>query len=849
MSDDNNILVNGDFEQTAAADATNAIDHGNWYTADAIDGWEATEGRIEIQENPSLHRSAPKDDTGILSSGAVLELDSHDYKAGCWRGRRDNADSTVEQSFSLAEDGAFELGFSYAARGTACTSDFSVSITDAEGNVVFFQEFSASEGNLEVAWQRFTADLDLDAGDYTLAFSSAEYADRDTVGALIDNVSFIDTSPRAENDVYTLDLGVSEVLDVNATLGTDTRTVTVLDEDFSSGRHLTRSDSIADSDMVGKDGAAFSNACSDGVLLFEPMDVSMLDTGTLSFTIETDGRNRSGFEAADSRSGDYVRVEISVDGGEYMLLDMFEVREEDIGLRGDQQTFVGSETGQTFNASASSLSYDLPEGAGTVQVRFITQLSSYDEIIKFDDVLIQGEETYQTGYDTGLLANDADGNDEALEIISAEGVDLFAYSDEQVTVLEENFDDAGRRLEDLDTIADSDLRGRNGVAQATRHGDGELEFAAVDIDGLSGETFSFSLNADALGCQRFESYGWARDFVKVEARFDDGSYQTIDVFDVEWRDGEQVFVGRESGQVVPVADGFVDLSYDLSALAGDASTAQLRLIAEVSAHGEIFEVDDVSLIGTQSVRSGAGIATLTLDSGAIVTIKSDGSFSYNANGQFAYLANGEATTDTFSYTVQDASGNTDTATVTINLIGTNEEPVIVSADTTGGVTEISDNATGENTSTLSDSGKIAFADVDLLDTHTVSVANISATDSLGGATGARGILTAVVSDASTGDGTGEITWTFEVDDSAIDDLAEGQVLTQVYTVTVDDGEGGTASEEVTITISGTNDEPVITTATGDNEGSVVEAGNSDDGTIVSGTPSAMGTLTSSDVDT
>ncbi|MCY0154088.1 immune inhibitor A [Hoeflea alexandrii] len=162
-----------------------------------------------------------------------------------------------------------------------------------------------------------------------------------------------------------------------------------------------------------------------------------------------------------------------------------------------------------------------------------------------------------------------------------------------------------RHLDDLDTVEESNLRGRNGVAQATSRGDGELEFAEVDIAGLGGETFSFSLNADALGCNRFESYGWARDFVKVEARFDDGSYQTIDTFDVEWRTGQQIFVGRNSGQEVAVSDGFVNLSYDLSALAGDAATAQIRLIAEVSSSGEIFEVDDVSLVGTRSVRSGS----------------------------------------------------------------------------------------------------------------------------------------------------------------------------------------------------------------------------------------------------
>ncbi|WP_210243178.1 VCBS domain-containing protein [Mesorhizobium sp. B2-8-3] len=53
---------------------------------------------------------------------------------------------------------------------------------------------------------------------------------------------------------------------------------------------------------------------------------------------------------------------------------------------------------------------------------------------------------------------------------------------------------------------------------------------------------------------------------------------------------------------------------------------------------------------------------------------------------------------------------------------------------------------------------------------------------------------------------------------------------------------------MTITITGTNDSPVITTAVGQDAGTVVEAGNLDNGTVVPGTPSASGTLTSSDVD-
>ena len=74
---------------------------------------------------------------------------------------------------------------------------------------------------------------------------------------------------------------------------------------------------------------------------------------------------------------------------------------------------------------------------------------------------------------------------------------------------------------------------------------------------------------------------------------------------------------------------------------------------------------------------------------------------------------------------------------------------------------------------------------------------------------------------STGDGVGQVIWLFEADNVLRQSLGAGQVLVQTYTVVIDDGHGGTASQLVTITINGTNDAAVIT---GDTTGAVVEAG-------------------------
>ncbi|MEM9279341.1 MAG: VCBS domain-containing protein, partial [Pseudomonadota bacterium] len=65
----------------------------------------------------------------------------------------------------------------------------------------------------------------------------------------------------------------------------------------------------------------------------------------------------------------------------------------------------------------------------------------------------------------------------------------------------------------------------------------------------------------------------------------------------------------------------------------------------------------------------------------------------------------------------------------------------------------------------------------------------------------------------------------------------GESITAVYTVTLSDGEGGTVTQDVTVTITGTNDAAVIS---GDTTGMVDEAPG--------GPATATGTLTSNDVD-
>ncbi len=164
--------------------------------------------------------------------------------------------------------------------------------------------------------------------------------------------------------------------------------------------------------------------------------------------------------------------------------------------------------------------------------------------------------------------------------------------------------------------------------------------------------------------------------------------------------------------------------------------------------------------------------------------------------------------------------------MTITVTGTNEAPTITAADDTGAVTE------DDTTPNLSTTGSITFNDVDLIDVHGTSVTP-DAGNTLGG------VLTmGAVSELATTE-SGTVGWTYTVADDATDYLAAGQTATEKFTVTIDDGQGGTVDQLVTITVTGTNEAPTITAA--DDTGAVTE----DDTTP---NLSTTGSITFNDVD-
>ncbi|OAF16132.1 hypothetical protein AYJ54_38945 [Bradyrhizobium centrolobii] len=192
---------------------------------------------------------------------------------------------------------------------------------------------------------------------------------------------------------------------------------------------------------------------------------------------------------------------------------------------------------------------------------------------------------------------------------------------------------------------------------------------------------------------------------------------------------------------------------------------------------------------------------------------------------FDFLAAGETLTLTYIVRVDnnfEVSPETTFIPITITITGTNDKPVITTSVPTitfAGGTSVPG---GPLTSNVPTSGTLAFTDVDLTDTHTVS-AKLTSASLPGGGTlppgplavfqNAMSVAIAAGSD-STGDGTGTINWSLaDLPVYLADFIPKGKVLTLTYTVTVTDSQGATATQTITVAITGTDAPAVVWIAT------------------------------------
>ncbi|MVT65075.1 hypothetical protein GPL21_08135 [Bradyrhizobium pachyrhizi] len=215
------------------------------------------------------------------------------------------------------------------------------------------------------------------------------------------------------------------------------------------------------------------------------------------------------------------------------------------------------------------------------------------------------------------------------------------------------------------------------------------------------------------------------------------------------------------------------------------------------------------LAGHATVLTWLSLGALT-DSTDGVTGSRSWTFSA-ADRSFDYLATGETLTLTYTVEIDDHQGGVVTLPVTITIVGTDDRPVITSPTQAAAITEAEETTGSVVPDTAS--GTVTFVDVDLSDTHSVTVAGVTETGVTTGLPDQATILgwmsLGTLTD-STGGVTGSRAWTFSAADRNFDYLAVGETLTLTYLIQVDDHHGGVVTQPVTITITGTNDAPTFT---------------------------------------
>ena len=190
-----------------------------------------------------------------------------------------------------------------------------------------------------------------------------------------------------------------------------------------------------------------------------------------------------------------------------------------------------------------------------------------------------------------------------------------------------------------------------------------------------------------------------------------------------------------------------------------------------------------------------------------ISIDKDGNYTYTFNnGQAQHLGAGEMAAEHFNVVAVDTYGaqTTTPSDLQIQIQGTNDAPVITSPTPVLNLTELA-SGQAEITGTITFNDADKKADGTFYDTHTFSVRPAGAAEAENGAAaeGKYGTLTI--------DEHGNYKYTL-----TSDALGEGDKYTETFTATVDDGNGGKATQTITVNLTGTNDAPVITESHTDN---------------------------------
>lgn len=259
---------------------------------------------------------------------------------------------------------------------------------------------------------------------------------------------------------------------------------------------------------------------------------------------------------------------------------------------------------------------------------------------------------------------------------------------------------------------------------------------------------------------------------------------------------------------VPDGNGSANdiISYQITDTDGDTATANLTITIDLNqaptANDDAMATDEDNpvtyvapgvLTNDTDPDAGDALRVSSIDTtGTVgqVTFLANGQIVYNPNSLFESLAQGQITTDSFVYTLSDAEGLTDTATVTITITGINDAPIAV-VDTDSG------NEGNETVASVAITGNVLTNDTDVdspqIDFTTVAQLTV----------GTYGTLTL--------NADGSYSYTIDDNNATVNALNVGGSVVDVFNYTMSDNNATnpkTSNSTLSITIDGTNDAPV-----------------------------------------
>ncbi|CAH0224604.1 Serralysin G [Pseudomonas sp. Bi130] len=334
------------------------------------------------------------------------------------------------------------------------------------------------------------------------------------------------------------------------------------------------------------------------------------------------------------------------------------------------------------------------------------------------------------------------------------------------------------------------------------------QFSSSDIDHAA--TATWSINGSATGTYGSIAVDSSGQWTYTLANGTNGVASAVqslqageshnEVFTIQVSDG---LGGVDTQQVTVTVTGSNDAPVLSFASGNDAGAVQEDTSLSVSGQFSSTDIDHAAT-ATWSI---AGSNTGTYGS---IAVDSSGQWTYTlANGTDGVasavqsLKAGESHNEVFTIQVSDGLGGVDTQQVTVTVTGSNDAPVLsfASGNDVGAVQE---------DSSLSVSGQFSSTDIDHAATATWSIA--------GSNTGSYGSIAV--------DSSGQ--WTYTLANgtdgvaSAVQSLKAGESHNEVFTIQVSDGLGGVDTQQVTVTVTGSNDAPVLSFASGNDVGAVQE---------------------------